>query len=64
MITDGVSKGSGSGGSASDSAIGGNGDVTNASTVTGTIIDSGVIPIIVAGNSAVAGLFGGFQSNL
>jgi hypothetical protein len=59
MITDGIGNGSGSSGSASASAIGGNGDATNASIVTGTTIDLGVIPITVAGNSAVAELPGG-----
>ena len=51
-------------GSAIDSASGRNGDATNASSVTGTIIDTGVLPISVAGNSAVAVLFGGFLSYL
>jgi len=50
--------GSGICGSAIDSAIGGNGDATNASIVTDTIIDLGVIPITVVGNSAVAELLG------
>ena len=39
MITDGIGNGSGSSGSASDSAIGGNGDATNDLIVTGTTID-------------------------
>jgi len=54
MITDGIVNGSGSSGSAIDSATGGNGDVTIASIVTGTTID-----ITVAGNSVVAELLGG-----
>ena len=49
-------------GCAIDSASGRNGDATSASSVTGTIIDTGVIT--VAGNSAVGVLFGGFLSYL
>jgi hypothetical protein len=59
MITDGIVNGSGSTGSDSDSATGLNGDVTNASIVTGTTID-----ITVAGNIAVAELFSRFIYHL
>jgi len=59
MTTDGIGNESGSCGSVIGSATGGNGDATNASIVTGTIIDSGVIPITVAGNSVVAELMSG-----
>jgi hypothetical protein len=68
MTSDGNSNGSGFFGSAIDSAIGGtiggNGDATNASIVTATIIDSGAIPFTVAGNSVMAELFGGILSHL
>lgn len=47
---------------ASDSANGSTVGHTIASIVPGTIIDSGVLHITVAGNSAVAMLFGGFLS--
>ena len=57
MITDGIGNGSDSCGSVIASATAGNGDATNASIVTGTTIDLGVIT--VAGNRAVAELLGG-----
>src|SRR5262249_3493081 len=50
--------------SESESESGRNGDATIASSVTGTMIDSGVIHITVAGNSAGTVLFGGFLSYL
>jgi hypothetical protein len=62
MITDGIGNGSDSCGSAIASATAGNGDATNASIVTGTTIDLGVIT--VAGNNAVAELLGGSHSHL
>jgi hypothetical protein len=55
----GIGNGSGFSGSAIDSATGGNGDATTDLIVTGTTIDLGVIPITVAGNSAMAELLGG-----
>jgi hypothetical protein len=39
-----------------------NGDAIIASSVTGTIIDSGVTPFIVVGNSVLAELYSGFLS--
>jgi len=57
-------KGSVSYGCAIESASGRNGDAIIASSVTGTIIETGVLPITVAGNRAMAVLFGGFLSYL
>jgi len=60
--SDGISNESGSSGGANISAIGMNGDATNASSVI-DIIDSGV-PITVAINGDAAEVFGGFLSYL
>jgi len=60
MRSDDSVNGSVSFGCAIESASGRNGDATSASSVIGTIIDTGVIT--VAGNRAMAMLFGGFLS--
>jgi hypothetical protein len=59
MPSSGIGNRSGTIGCAIESANGMHGGVTNASSGTGTIIDSGVIRFTVAGNGIMAELFGG-----